>query len=172
VVGNTVYTIFMDVSTDGLSPTVTGLRAFHLQDGTQLWQVNASVQDGQASFITDETFFRAIWPTGGNVEARSIQDGHQLWQTRSGDTFVSLLADSGMLYLETQQGEIDALHTTDGKQVWQYQGASGDLSLSLIDHVLYLVGKDSGEVVALDPTRGIPLWHFAVGNSISAMTVS
>lgn len=172
VLGNTVYTIFMDVPTDGLSPTITGLRALHLQDGTQLWQVNAPVQDGQASFITDKIFFRAIGPTRGDVEARSIRDGHQLWQTQSGDTFVNLLADSGTLYLETQQGEIDALHALDGKQFWQYQGASGDLSLLLMDHVLYLVGKDSGEMVALDPVRGTPLWHLALGNSISTLTVS
>jgi outer membrane protein assembly factor BamB len=172
VVGDTVYTIFMDVPTDGLSPIITGLRALHLPDGTQLWQVNAPVQDGQASFITGDTFFRAIGPTGGDVEARSIQDGHQLWHTQSSNTFVDLLADGGTLYLETQQGEIDALRGTDGKQLWQYQGASGDMSLFLMDHVLYLVGKDSGEVVALDPVTGTQLWHLAVGNSISALTVS
>ena len=172
VVGDTVYTIFMDVPTDGLSPIITGLRALHLQDGTQLWQVNTPVQDGQASFITDETVFRAIGPTSGDIEARSLQDGHPLWQTQSGNTFVDLLADGGTLYLETQQGEIDALHATDRKQLWQYQGASGNLSLALMDHVLYLVGKDSGDVVALDPARGIPLWHLALGNSISAFTAS
>jgi outer membrane protein assembly factor BamB len=172
VVGNTVYTIFMDVSTDGLSPTITGLRALHLQDGTQLWQVNAPVQDGQASSITDETFFRAIGPTGGDVEARSIQDGHQLWQTQSGDTFVNLLADGGTLYLETQQGQVDARRVQDRNQLWQYQGASGVMSLDMLDHVLYLVGKDSGDVVALDPAKGTQLWHLAVGNSISALVVS
>ena len=172
VVGDTVYTIFMDVPTDGLSPTVTGLRALHLQDGTQLWQVNAPVQDGQASSITDETFFRAIGPTGGDVEARSIQDGHQLWQTQSGDTFVNLLADGGTLYLETQQGQVDARRVQDRNQLWQYQGASGVMSLYMLDHVLYLVGKDSGDVVALDPVRGTQLWHLAVGNSISALVVS
>lgn len=172
MVGDTMYTIFMDVPTDGLSPTITGLRALHLQDGTQLWQVNAPVQDGQASSITDETFFRAIGPTGGDVEARSIQDGHQLWQTQSGDTFVRLLADGGTLYSETQQGEIDARRATDGKQLWQYQGASGDLSLSLMDHTLYLVGKDSGDVVALDPAKGTPLWHLAVSNSISTLVIA
>ena len=172
VIGDTVYTIFMDVPTDGLSPIITGLRALHLQDGTQLWQVNAPVHDGQASFITDETFFRTIGSTRGDVEARSIQDGHQLWQTQSGNTFVDLLADGGTLFLETQQGEIDALRITDGKQLWQYQGANGDVSLSLMNHVLYLVGKDSGEVVALDPVRGTPLWHLALGNSISALVVA
>jgi outer membrane protein assembly factor BamB len=64
VVGDTVDMIFIDVPADGLGTSVTGLRALHMQDGTQLWQVNISVQNGQASFITDETFFRAIGPTG------------------------------------------------------------------------------------------------------------
>ena len=171
VVGNTVYTIFIDVPDGGLGNSVTGLRALRMQDGTQLWQVNAPVQDGQASFITDETFFRAIGPTRGDVEARSIRDGHQLWQMPSGRTFIDLTADGGMLYLETHQGEVNALRATDGKQLWQYQGASGDLTLSLVDHVLYLVGKDSGKVVALDPMKGTRLWHLAVGNSISDLIV-
>jgi outer membrane protein assembly factor BamB len=170
VVGNTVYTIFIDVPDGGLWNIVTGLRALRMQDGTQLWQVNAPVQDSQASFITDETFFRAIGPTRGDVEARSIQDGHQLWQMPSGNTFIDLTADGGTLYLETQQGEVNALHATDGKQLWQYQGTSGDLSL--VDHVLYLVGKDSGEVIALDPIKGTQLWHLALGNSISALIVT
>ncbi len=172
VVGDTVYTIFIDVPDGGFGNIMTGLRALRLHDGMQRWQVNAPVQDGQLSFITDDTFFRAVGPTGGDVEARSLQDGHQRWQTQSGDTFVSLLADGETLYLETQQGEVDALHTTNGKQLWQYQGASGDLSLSLVDHILYLVGKDSGEVVALDPAKGTQLWHLTLGNSISAVIVS
>jgi outer membrane protein assembly factor BamB len=172
VVGETVYIIFIDVPDGGLGNSVTGLRALRMRDGTQLWQVHAPVQDGQASFITDALFFRAIGPTGGDVEARSTQDGHQLWQRPSGDTFVHLLADGGMLYLETQQGEIDARRVADGNPLWMYSGASGDLSLSLMNRVLYLVGKDSGEVVALDPIRGRPLWQLAVDNSISAFIVS
>lgn len=172
VVGDTVDMIFIDVPADGLGTIITGLRALHMQDGTQLWQVNVPVQNGQASFITDETFFRAIGPTGGDVEARSIQDGHQLWQIPSGDTFIDLTADGGTLYLETQQGEVDARRAMDGKQLWQYQGATGGMSLSLINHVLYLVGKDTGDVVAIDPTKGAALWHLALGNSISAFIVS
>ncbi len=172
VVGETVYTIFIDVPTGGLGNSVTGLRALRLRDGAQLWQVNAPVQDGQASFITGATFFRAIGPTGGDVEARSTQDGHQLWQRPSGETFVHLLANGGMLYLETQRGAIDALRVADGNPLWMYPGASGDLSLSLMNHVLYLVGKDSGQVVALDPVRGKSLWQLMVGNGISAFLVS
>jgi len=131
VIGETVYTIFVDVPDGGFGNIVTGLRALRLHDGTQLWQVNVPVQDGQVSSITDDTFYRAVGPTGGDVEARSLQDGHQLWQTQSGVTFVNLLADGRTLYLETQQGEVDALHATDGKQLWHYQRTSGDLSLSL-----------------------------------------
>ncbi len=132
VIGDTVYTIFIDIPDGGFGNIVTGLRALRLHDGTQLWQVNTPVQDGQASSITDDTFFRAVGPTGGDVEARSTQDGHQLWQHQSGDMFVNLLADSGTLYLVTRQGEVDARRATDGNQLWQYQGASGDLSLSLV----------------------------------------
>lgn len=125
------------------------------------------IQDGQASSLTDETFFRAIGPTGGDVEARSTRDGLQLWQTPSGNTFVNLLAGVGRLYLETQQGEVDAWHATDGNPLWQYQGASGGMSLSMLDHVLSLLGKDSWEGVALAPLPGTALWHLALGNSIS-----
>jgi outer membrane protein assembly factor BamB len=124
------------------------------------------------SGIADETFFRAIGPTGGDVEARSIQDCHQLWHIPSGNTFIDLIAESGTLYLETQQGEVDARRTPDGNLLWQYQGASGDLSLSLANHVGYLVGKDSGKVVVLDPIKGTRLWQLALGNSISAFIVS
>ena len=129
--------------------------------------MNFPVQDGQASSLADETFFRAIGPTGGDVEARSTRDGHQLWQTQSGNTFVSLLADGGMLYLETQQGVVDARRAADGNPLWQYQGASGGMSLSMLDHALYLVGKDAGDVVALNSLKGTALWHLALGKSIS-----
>ncbi len=46
------------------------------------------------------------------------------------------------------------------------------MSLSMLDHVLYLVGKDSGDVAALDPLKGTALWHLALGNSISSFIVS
>jgi hypothetical protein len=62
----------MDVPADGLGTIVSGLRTLRMQDGTQLWQANAPVQNGQASVITDETFCRAVGPTGGDVEARNI----------------------------------------------------------------------------------------------------
>lgn len=167
VVGDTIYTIFIDVPNGGLGNIVTGLRALRLQDGTQLWQVNTPVQDGQASMITDDTFFRAVGPTGGDVEARSIQDGRQLWQVPSGSTIVSLVADGGTLYLETQQGEVDARQVSDGKLLWQRQEAGGEMSLSREDHLLYLVNKDSSDVLALDPTTGTSRWHVALGNSLS-----
>jgi outer membrane protein assembly factor BamB len=159
VVGETVYTIFMDIPADGPGTIVTGLRALH-------------IQDGQASSLTDETFFRAIGPTGGDVEARSTRDGLQLWQTPSGNTFVNLLAGVGRLYLEMQQGEVDAWRATDGNQLWQYQGASGGMTLSMLDHVLSLLGKDSWEGVESDPLKGTARWHLALGNSISAFIVS
>ncbi len=167
VVGDTIYTIFIDVPGGGLGNIVTGLRTLHLQDGTQLWQVNTPVQDGQASAITDDTFFRAVGLTGGDVEARSIQDGHLLWQVPSGNTVTSLVADGGTLYLETQQGEVDARQVADGKLLWQRQEAGGEMSLSIEDHLLYLVGKDSGVVLALDPATGTSRWHVALGNSLS-----
>ncbi len=47
VAGDTIYTIFIDVSTGGIGNVVKGLRALRLQDGTQLWQVNTPVQDGR-----------------------------------------------------------------------------------------------------------------------------
>jgi outer membrane protein assembly factor BamB len=170
VVGETIYAIFIDVPSGGLGNSVTGLRALRLRDGAELWQVNAPVQDGQPSFISDTTFFRAVGPTGGDVEARSTRDGHLLWQRPSGNTFVHLLADSGMLYLETQQGEIDSLRAADGNPLWTYPGASGDLSLSLTNHVLYLVGKDAGQVVALDAITGKPLWglRWATASALSS----
>jgi outer membrane protein assembly factor BamB len=167
VVGDTIYSIFIDVPNGGLGNIVTGLRALRLQDGTQRWQVNTPVQDGQASVITDDTFFRAVGPTGGDVEARSIKDGHLLWQFPSGNTFVSLVADDGILYLETQQGEVDARQVTDGKLLWQRQEAGGEMSFFIEDHLLYLVGKDSGEVQALDPASGASRWYVALGNSLS-----
>lgn len=172
VIGNTVYTIFVDVPDGGLGNIVTGLRALRLQDGTQRWQVNTPLQDGQASVITGDTFFRAVGPTSGDVEARSIQDGHLLWQIPSGNTFVSLVAEGGTLYLETQQGEVDARQVTDGKLLWQRQESGGEMSLSIEDHLLYLVGKDSGVVMALDPASGISRWHLALGNSLSDFMVA
>jgi outer membrane protein assembly factor BamB len=172
VVGSTIYTIFIDGPDGGLGNIVTGLRALHLPDGTQLWQVNTPVQDGQASVITDDTFFRAVGPTGGDVEARGIQDGHLLWQVPSGNTFVSLVADDGILYLETQQGEVDARQVTDGKLLWQRQEAGGEMSFSLQDDLLYLVSKNSGVVLALDPATGTSRWHDALGNSLGGFMVA
>ncbi|TBU98843.1 outer membrane protein assembly factor BamB [Stutzerimonas kirkiae] len=101
----------------------------------------------------------------GEVLALDVESGEQVWRTRvSSEVLASPAVNGDIVLVQTQDDRLIALNIDDGSQRWSYESSPAVLTLRgtgapLLTNQLAIAGLSSGKVVALDTSRGLPVWE-------------
>jgi outer membrane protein assembly factor BamB len=107
----------------------------------------------------------------GTTVALDVRSGAKAWEKRLGAPVrASPTVADGKVYVMTIEGRLFCLSAADGAELWSFRGAPQ--TASLFNNVSPAVAEDlvvttfpSGEVVALNPANGEPVWSDVLGAS-------
>ena len=116
---------------------------------------NAPLIAGGRIFASDDRSLAAI----------DLSAAKTAWTFTAGQSIDSSpLESGGTLFVRAKDGFLYALRADTGKLLWKtklkepfHSGAVGCAPLALVDGVLY-AGTDNGQLFAIDPKSGSPLW--------------
>lgn len=115
---------------------------------------------------------RVFAATGfGTAVALDARSGAKAWERKLGAPVrASPTVADGKLYVMTIEGRLFCLSAADGVELWSFRGVPQ--SASLFNNVSPAVAEDvvvatfpSGDVVALNPANGEPVWSDVLGAS-------
>jgi outer membrane protein assembly factor BamB len=142
------------------------LHAFDENTGTDTWAPVMVPQDAMGIAFNDGIV--VVSTASGTLLAFDAGTGKQLWSKGIGDTNPAVQAPTmanGLVYVGdmAKGGYLYALKEKTGDQLWKaapvlvfYDLGFGPISVT---DTLVVVQSDGGEIRALDPTMGTPLWN-------------
>lgn len=101
----------------------------------------------------------------GEVVALEASSGEERWRARVSSEVLSAPATNGdVVVVQTQDDRLIAFDAGSGEQRWIYENSPAVLTLRgtsspVMTNRLVMAGLSSGKVLALDASRGIPLWE-------------
>lgn len=148
LIGGTVYVGAMDGY----------IHALHADSGERLWSYQAGgnvgadpVQVGGSVFFGSED---------GNLYALDSASGELLWRHETDDPIVNVVAEEGLLYVDTSFNHIYALNPVSREEIWHFwSDTAGYLPLRTVAEGVVYAGL-SDNLFALDAASGEPLWQF------------
>jgi outer membrane protein assembly factor BamB len=162
--------------------TLWGAFACELASGKTLWQtgVQELVRRGVAMGVVQDGVYYVRGYAG--VAAFNAAEGTLVWSVRNnvgGGVPIPTLAD-GVLYVGGQRAA--ALDARTGKELWGYAAMRqpdesnrrqtfGGSSSPLVAGDLVYLGRDDGDLVAIDRRSGAPVWCFSVGLPVKGSPV-
>ncbi len=161
---NIIYTVYIDVPLD-TSPITSGLRAFSLDTGKQLWNVPFPIKDGENGSISTTGI---VWASQTMITAWDL-NGKQRWQIPYvGKPITQVMSiDTGSFFvLLDQDGTMIALDTLNGHQHWQVTlGAGNGFQIIIKPALIWIINQDTGSIQAFD-LNGKRQWSL---NSVSGV---
>ena len=163
LIGGTVYVGAMDGY----------IHTLHADRGERLWSYQAGgnvgadpVQAGGSVFFGSED---------GNLYALDSASGELLWRHETDDPIVNVVAEEGLLYIETSFNHIYALNPVSREEIWHFGSDTGYLPLRTVaEGVVYFTGireYTRSYVYALDAGSGQQLWRIEIKNLVIAPPV-
>ena len=101
----------------------------------------------------------------GEVVALDSSNGEEKWRARVTSEVLSAPATNGdVVVVQTQDDRLIAFDASTGEQRWIYENSPAVLTLRgtsspVMTNRLVMAGLSSGKVLALDASRGIPVWE-------------
>ncbi len=101
----------------------------------------------------------------GEVIALDASSGEERWRARVTSEVLSAPATNGdVVVVQTQDDRLIAFDASTGQQRWIYENSPAVLTLRgtsspVMTNRLVIAGLSSGKVLALDASRGIPVWE-------------
>ncbi len=101
----------------------------------------------------------------GEVIALDASSGEEKWRARVTSEVLSAPATNGdVVVVQTQDDRLIAFDASTGQQRWIYESSPAVLTLRgtsspLVTNRLVMAGFSSGKVLALDASRGVPVWE-------------
>lgn len=146
-----------------------GLLALDSKSGSLLWEFETTGHVPSSPAIADGIIFFST--LNGFVYALDAATGEEKWEFDSGARIRSSVAihDShlivGSYRLGGGGGELFALSTTDGSLSWSLpvEGFFFE-SAPIVSEGLLLIGNTDGNLYAVDPMDGTPLWTYMAGD--------
>ena len=85
-----------------------------------------------------------------------------LWTYETnGQIFSSLSVMGGVVYVDSEDGNIYALNDSNGNELWSFQTGGGTSSPAIANGVVY-VGSDNGGLFALNASTGDFIWNYTM----------
>lgn len=101
----------------------------------------------------------------GEVIALDASNGEEKWRARVTSEVLSAPATNGdVVVVQTQDDRLIAFDASTGEQRWIYENSPAVLTLRgtsspVMTNRLVMAGLSTGKVLALDASRGIPVWE-------------
>ncbi len=101
----------------------------------------------------------------GEVIALDVSNGEEKWRARVTSEVLSAPATNGdVVVVQTQDDRLIAFDASTGEQRWIYENSPAVLTLRgtsspVMTNRLVMAGLSTGKVLALDASRGIPVWE-------------
>lgn len=101
----------------------------------------------------------------GEVIALDASSGEERWRARVTSEVLSAPATNGdVVVVQTQDDRLIAFDASSGQQRWIYENSPAVLTLRgtsspVMTNRLVIAGLSSGKLLALDASRGIPVWE-------------
>ena len=154
-----------------------------LMTGKPAWQVKARKWLGRGTavgIVRDGAYYVR---SGRGVLAYSIADGKTLWEVPSYTIGVGPIPTIADDVLYAGGPETLAIDTKTGKKLWGYrtmrltdkhnqrQEQGGGHSSPLVSGDFVYIGRDDGDLVALDRRTGKPAWRYDLGLPVKSSPV-
>ena len=112
-------------------------------------------------------------PSGGRFNSnerilspRDVHRLHKQWSYTTGSgVFSSPAVYKGVVYVDSEDGNVYALDAATGVKLWSYNTGTFDSSPAVVNGVVY-VGSDDHNVYALNAATGAKLWSYPTGSDV------
>lgn len=169
---------FVDGNTVYVSTGFDGGRifAFDAQTGEERWSIEDSANPVTGPVLAKGILYVPF--VDGQLVAYDPATGEERWRVRAGlrdeatevDPRAGLpLIDNGVLFVSSNgfAGAFTvAYDAATGEELWSVPTGEFSAGAPAIAGDVLLVGSDSGDVLALDPSTGAELWRVAIPNGI------
>ena len=139
------------------------LYAYDTARGREVW--DAELDQPVASGVGAAGDLVFVGTLKGDVVAFSADSGEERWRAKvSSEVLAPPQGNGSEVVVQTLDGRLYAFNAADGTQMWMYDTAVPALTLRgtstpVVTPSAVYAGFDTGKVVALSASEGIPLWE-------------
>ena len=137
--------------------------ALNRENGKVIWSTDVDTEiSGAIGVYYDQVY---VGTPKGQLIALNASNGEELWRASVTSEVLSAPASNGdVVVVQTQDDRLIAFDAQSGSQRWIVENTPAVLTLRgtgspLVTSRLVLAGLSSGKVVAVDASRGLPVWE-------------